>query len=271
MADKEALYLHGVEETLLLPLWGRYTESKKPARLIKDAKCVEIVEKSGIDFSNIETHQHPLTRLAWIARAWNTDLELQKLTENDEAITVVNLGCGLDTAFFRSQSGNIHWYDLDLPSVIELRKKLLGENVNCTMIAGSVLESGSFQNIVVRGNLIVLALGLLCYFTKSEVRQVLEHIGHLASRLIMIMDYFSERGVAASNQMVLQNCSGAKMIWYANNEADLTALHPGIRLRESYPLFKKIRSLLTEQEALMAAQADQHQINSMAVLEINAK
>ncbi len=39
--------------------------------------------------------------------------------------SVVNLGAGLDTEFYRIDNGTIRWYDLDLPDVIEIRKQIL--------------------------------------------------------------------------------------------------------------------------------------------------
>jgi O-methyltransferase involved in polyketide biosynthesis len=268
MKDKDLLKLDGIEQTMLLPLWGRYSESKKQGGLIKDQKCIEIVEKSGLDFSGIAMQQHPVSRLSWITRAWNLDLELKKLIANEKAVTVVCLGCGLDTPFFRSTHSNMDWYDIDLPQVIEFRKSLLSDVINCTMIPGSVLDPLSYQNIKVSGTLVVLALGLLYYFTEAEVQQIFSNIAGLTSNSKIIIDYCSEKGVALGNKMVIQNCSGAKMIWFANDATQLSSLHPNIHIIENYPLFQKIRPYLGDQETLMAAQSDQQNISSFAIIEI---
>jgi O-methyltransferase involved in polyketide biosynthesis len=39
----------------------------------------------------------------------------------------VHIGCGLDTRFDRVDNGQVVWYDLDLPLVIGLRRKLIPE------------------------------------------------------------------------------------------------------------------------------------------------
>jgi O-methyltransferase involved in polyketide biosynthesis len=269
MQENDVLKLHGIEHTMLLPLWGRYTESKKRNGLIKDDKCIEIVTKLGLDFTDIAAQQHPVSRLSWIARAWNLDFELNRLSAAEKEITVVCLGCGLDTAFFRSTHSHRHWYDIDLLQVIELRKKLLGNVMHCTMISGSVLDPMSFQNIKIAGTLVVLALGLLYYFTEAEVKQIFKNIASLTNHAKIIIDYCSEKGVAMANKMILQNCHGTKMFWFANNETQLRSLHPHIKVIESYPVFQKISPLLSEQEAAVAALSDQQNINSFAIIEIS--
>lgn len=267
MTEMHTDIFKGVEKTMLLPLWGRYSESIKSNGLIRDEKCVEMVEKMGLDFSGIEQRQHPLTRLAWIARAWNTDHEIGRLLDQEKESTVVCLGCGLDTSYFRLNRGPMHWVDMDLPNVIKIRKQLLGAPKSVTMIAGSVLDGGGFGKIEVKGALIVLAVGLLYYFTRPEVKKIVGHISSLSDESFLVLDYFSEQGVAVSNKMVLQY-GDARMIWFANDPGELMPLHPGIRLVESYPMFKKIFPLLSKEEQAMADLSDRQSINSMAILKI---
>jgi O-methyltransferase involved in polyketide biosynthesis len=38
---------------------------------------------------------------------------------------VAHLGCGLDTRFERVDDGRVTWYDLDLPEVMDLRRRLI--------------------------------------------------------------------------------------------------------------------------------------------------
>jgi len=54
--------------------------------------------------------------------------------------SVVNIGAGLDTTFYRVDNGLIHWYDLDLPAVFDIRRRLLPEPDRVTYIAKSFLD-----------------------------------------------------------------------------------------------------------------------------------
>jgi len=49
---------------------------------------------------------------------------------------VVHIGCGLDSRFERVDNGQVEWYDLDLPHVIELRRKLIGDHFQLGKAAG---------------------------------------------------------------------------------------------------------------------------------------
>lgn len=259
--------LRGVEKTMLLPLWGRWSESVKENGLICDKKSIELVNRMDYDFQSFEGTQHPLTRLAWITRAWNTDHEL-KIYASNIPFTTICLGCGLDTAFYRNQIPNMNWVDVDLPSVIQVRIQLIGDTEGVTMHAGSILEKSTFDAIQTDGPIIVLALGLLSYFNESEVQEIISNISSLSAEVLIIMDYFSETGIAVSNKMVLADNPDARMIWHAEGPVDLLSLHPGIEVVETYPMFHKIMPLLSEQEQLAASMSDQKQINSMAILRL---
>ena len=53
---------------------------------------------------------------------------------------VVELGCGLDTRFYRVDNGPVTWYDLDLPEVIALRRRVLEEMPRHAFIGCSVVD-----------------------------------------------------------------------------------------------------------------------------------
>ena len=63
----DKINLIGVQETLLLPLWGRAIETKKEIPLLFDNTAVRIIENIGYDFSIIKEKVHPLSRASWIA------------------------------------------------------------------------------------------------------------------------------------------------------------------------------------------------------------
>jgi len=262
----DAMELSGVMGTMLLPLMGRYTESKRADGLIRDDKCVEIVEKNGIDLVDIEKTQHPLSRLAWVARAWNTDEELRALLADGNA-TALCLGCGLDTAYYRAGRKAARWYDMDLPPVIEVRRKLIGEEAPCVMIAGDALDKASYEDIRISGRLVVLAMGLLCYLAADEAARVTSIVSELSDDVTLVCDYFSQKGVEVGNSMVVKG-KGAPMIWHVNSAGAIAAMRQGARVLDDYPLFSRIMPRLSGAEAAMAAQSDAMRIESMAVLRL---
>lgn len=65
----EKIKLINVQETLLLPLWGRFVENQKEKPLLVDDKAVEIIRNMDYDFAKFTDLVNPLSRAAWIARS----------------------------------------------------------------------------------------------------------------------------------------------------------------------------------------------------------
>ncbi len=59
MSETASRNLSGVAETLLIPLYSRARESRRPDALIKDGKAVELVMRMSLDFSR--ARQIPLS------------------------------------------------------------------------------------------------------------------------------------------------------------------------------------------------------------------
>ena len=152
--DKVKVRLSGIPQSMLGCLWGRAQLSKKYSSLFYDEKAIELVEK--IDYDDLAAdgpledlelsffrvaHQLDLPEFGlFTLRARQFD-ELAKayIAEHPRA-SVVNLGAGLDTTFYRVDNGLIHWYDLDLPEVIDVRRQLLPEPERVTYIAKSLFD-----------------------------------------------------------------------------------------------------------------------------------
>ena len=123
--DKVKIKLSGVSQTLLNPLWNRAKISKDYSSLFYDAKAVELIEKIDYDFSTNDKVIPGYLLLLFVARAKQFDDKIRAYIREHPRASVVNIGAGLDTTFYRVDNGTIHWYDLDLPAVIDIRKQLL--------------------------------------------------------------------------------------------------------------------------------------------------
>jgi len=88
---------------------------------------------------------------------------------------VVNLGCGLDTRFTRMDNGTCRWYDLDLPEVIEIRKRFFEETDRHRSIASSVLDAGWMETLAkahAGRPFLFLAEGLFMYLHGEDVKSI---------------------------------------------------------------------------------------------------
>src|SRR4030042_4451503 len=114
-----------VAETLLIALYARALEAQCPAPLVQDDKAAALVRQIDYDFSRFKLNGHD--QATTIMRLREFDPRAQDFLARHPEAVVVHIGCGLGTGFERGDNGQVEWYDLDLPDVIELRRKYLGD------------------------------------------------------------------------------------------------------------------------------------------------
>ncbi|HEX6682711.1 MAG TPA: class I SAM-dependent methyltransferase, partial [Candidatus Limnocylindrales bacterium] len=95
------------------------------------------------------------------------------LADHPDAV-VLNLGCGLDARLYRiGPPAAVDWYDLDYPSVIELRQQILPPREHSTLIGSSVTELTWLESVPHDRPVLMIAEGLVPYLTEAEARRLL--------------------------------------------------------------------------------------------------
>ncbi len=163
--------LKGVQETLLIPLIARATETRKDNPRINDQNAVDMVKKIDYDFSKFDKKG---SQQGVIARTMILDRETQKFIDKNPNAVCISIGCGLDTRYHRIRHKKVDWYNLDFPEVIELRKQLLFENKHVKCIGKSALDLYWADEIKEKNRPVLIILeGILMYFTEAEVIQLM--------------------------------------------------------------------------------------------------
>jgi len=86
-------------------------------------------------------------------------------------------GAKVSTGSFEGRPAVTHWYDLDLPEAIDLRRRLLPETERNTYLAMSLLDFRWIDTVRAHGRPVLLILeGVLMYFTEAEVRSFFDAI-----------------------------------------------------------------------------------------------
>jgi methyltransferase (TIGR00027 family) len=161
--------LKDVPETLLIPLWARATETERPDHIIKDDLALSMMRQIDFDFSKLDKEW--VTRLFVVVRTEILDRSVKAFIEKYPDAIIINLGCGLDTRFFRIDNGSICWYDLDLPEPIRVKSQFFAETDRYKMIARSVFDEAWINDIARTDKpVLIIAEGLLMYFTEQEVK-----------------------------------------------------------------------------------------------------
>ncbi len=167
------LQLGDVETTALIPVAIKANETMRKNPRVRDEMAVKIVEQLKVnteDFDKFMSHEGVIARTVMLDRMVKAFLE-----QHPDAV-IVNLGAGFDNRFARVDNGQILWFDLDLPNLIEARKKAFDEQDRVAMIAASILDQDWCAPIQASAQgrpLLFLAEGLFMYLTLEEIGQFL--------------------------------------------------------------------------------------------------
>lgn len=253
MEQKIKIKTGTVEETLLLPLWGRAYETQQNMPRLIDNKAVEIMEKLEYDFSDIEKTQ-TMSQHGWVARSLHTDKLVTDFIKKHPEATIVNIGCGLDTTFSRIDNGKILFYELDLPDVITLRKNFYEDNERHKSIASSFLDTDWFEEIAVKDGLLFLAGGVLCYFEEEQIKAFFIKVADCFPTCEFFFDSLSPLGMKIAKKQVLKKGGMGMSIdegWTLKPVKTLEEWDKRIKVISSIPMFKGMYNGLSLKTKMM--------------------
>lgn len=257
MSEKIKVKLNGTAETMLQSFYARAKYSKNKGHKFYDAKAVELVEKIDYDFSLAESDSTMSDGV--IARTLVFDELVKRFIYENPGCTVVNIACGLDTRFYRMNNGNLKWFNLDLPEIIEIRNEIFNEAGRVVNVGCSVLDPEWVKNINVSGKVLFVVEGLSMYLTRNENAKMLEIIRKNFSGATIMLECLAKRWVNREKiEKSIQN-TGAKFIFGADCFEDIAdiacgfrkikddnitrgmiALHPILKLFEKLPVVDKM-------------------------------
>ncbi len=237
--------LGGIQETLLIPLWSRAKFSKENNPILVDSRAVDIVKKIPYNFSKIDKNFPYFLHFQNLARTKMLDTTIKEFLSNHPKATIVNLGAGLDTTFYRVDNRLLNWYDIDLPDVIEIRNKLIPGADRLHYIEGSIFEMKWVKNIAnAKDGILFISNGVLEYFQKSVVKKFLSdmadnfpesEIVFNTIRRNIIISYFNRR------MMKRLGMKSATTKWGIKDPEKIKRWDKRIVVLASYPLFSKIK------------------------------
>jgi len=245
-----------ISSTMLLTLYCHAMESRSPDPIINDPEAVRITDAlnsrlagSGDRmFRDLAQGKLDKKLIMFISlRTVKFDDYARAFLRDNPAGTVVNLGCGLDTRFWRIDNGRMNFYDLDLPEVIEIKKKLCKEAGRYHMIASSVLDYDWLQLLKEQtgGPVLFLAEGLFMYLEKKDVRELVLKLQSAFPGCELVCEVVNQSMVhgwlKGALNMKMQNQyhlgGGATFLSGIKNGREIEGWAPGIRLIDEWSHF----------------------------------
>ncbi|HXY88387.1 MAG TPA: class I SAM-dependent methyltransferase [Candidatus Acidoferrales bacterium] len=231
--DKIKINLTGVSETLLGPLWGRAKLSRERNPVLNDIKAIELVEQIDYDFSTIDHKIPPEVDLLIVARAKQFDDKIRSYIAEHPRASVINIGAGLDTTFYRVDNGTIRWYNLDLPTVIEIRQQLIPDSDRTACIAKSLFDPNWCKDIKhTEDGVFMVVGGVLVYYEESQVKLFFSLLADNFPRSEIVFD-------APSRKIRVVGLS-AEFKWALRDANKITKWDKRIKVLDQFPLFKNI-------------------------------
>jgi methyltransferase (TIGR00027 family) len=178
-----SISLGDVAATSLITLYCHALESQSRNPIITDPKAVELMQLFNSELAKSENKLHRnmangkldqkmMVHIALRARRY--DQYVKDFLKQASNAIIVNIGCGFDTRFYRLDNGQVDFYDLDFPEVIEIKQKVLTENSRYHFIASSVLDYEWMERLFqprIRPVMFV-AEGVFMYLYTAEVREL---------------------------------------------------------------------------------------------------
>ena len=159
-----------IQETALIPLAIKASETARPNARIRDEKARAIIDALGVDVSKYDPF---LSHEGVVARTIMFRNTLKDLLAKYPDAVCINLGCGFDDKFSQVDNGRLRWFDVDLPDQIAVRRKVFQDRDRCTMLDGDALDGAWTKALPKADMYIIIVEGVLEYFSKEQVKTCL--------------------------------------------------------------------------------------------------
>ncbi len=232
-----------ISPTLYLPLLGRIYASKYYPQFFHDPKALALEAEIPQELLSIPG-QYQYALLSSAVRSLWVNYYLGDFFRRNTDPLVINLGCGLDTSHYQNNGANSRWFEIDLPDVIALRKKLLPEEGAQEYLGCSIFDYSWIEKVQKAGPrpVIILAMGLFYYFHRKDVVDFIKHLGVFEGGEL-VFDATSSWGVKFARYYVRKSGNReAEMFFSLDNPLELAReASPGVTFLEERPYFDLIQ------------------------------
>lgn len=198
-----------VQETLVIPLYGRKMCSELYPTLYRDESAIRLIGEVDYDFSLLDKHMssvmHRFGFLEVAMRQSDLAWEVRDYLSTHPRAAVVNLGCGLDCTGRSCDNGLCRIYNLDFPDVIAVRDELLPagereENIGCNLN-----DISWFDRIDASEGAVFFAAGVFYYFTTDQVRTLTTAMAERFAGGRLVFDAANRRAVGLMLKTWIKN------------------------------------------------------------------
>ena len=197
--EKYHIERNTVQETLIIPLYGRKVCSAKFPELFSDPESERIISMLDYDFSEKSKKMYSTAglygALEVAQRQYDLMCEVRDHLKEHPGAAVVNLGCGLDATFRQLDNGSCRGYNLDFPDVIKIRNDLLPAGDREKNIPCDLNDTSWFDEIDGTNGAVFFAAGVFYYFRTEDAIRLFDKMAEHFPGGVLVFDACNKRGV----------------------------------------------------------------------------
>ncbi|WP_028264336.1 class I SAM-dependent methyltransferase [Atopobium fossor] len=239
----------GVADTLFIPLTARIYMSQRFPEYFYDSKALEL--SSLLPDDSIKKNSSEYSMIASVARYYNLDEMTKNFITAHPTCNIVNLGCGLETAYDRIGNKTALFYEIDLPEVIETRRTILGEQRNEKLIAGNLFDLQWAKHVEDQTlPTLLIVSGVFQYFHETEVLAFIKKVREVFTEAELIFDATNKAGIRYAQKYVKKTGNTSAMMYFFVENNEEFAKKAGVTLLEHRPFFTAARKLIGKRTGL---------------------
>ena len=237
MTDKLHVDLSGSPQTMLATLYAKALDADLPNSVLRDTWAKDVVDRIDYDWSR--TSMTPRNSPSVSMRSAHFDTWTRQFLAVHPRATVLHLGCGLDSRYFRVDPGpDVEWFDVDYPDVAALRTQLYPPREHYRVLATSVTDAAYLTEIPDDRPTLILGEGLTMYLTREEGTALLRRVVSRFPSGELQFDAFNTLGIKSQCANAVVRRSGSRLHWGINEPIDILEAVPGTRLLAWVPVFE---------------------------------
>jgi len=187
-----------VQETLIIPLYGRKVCSERFPELFNDPEAERICSMLDYDFAEkgkrMESGVGLFGALEVAQRQFDIACEVKNYLKIHPNAAAVNLGCGLDDTFRKCDNGTCKGYNIDMPDVIKVRNELLPEKDREKNLSFDLNDEKWMDEINAGEGAIFYATGVFYYFKTEDLKALFCRLAERFPGAALVFDACNRRG-----------------------------------------------------------------------------
>ena len=200
---------NSVQETLIVPLYGRKMCAEKFPDLYADGSAKKLCDSLDYDFSEQEAKKDTLFyefgALEAAMRQLDIMWEIHDYLRHYPKAVIVNLGCGLDQTGRACDNGACQIVNVDFPDIISVREQILPAGERERNIASDLKDYAWMNQVDGTNGVVFFAAGVFHYFKIEAVRDLVLTLADRYPGGRLIFDTVGKLGLKLMMSKILKN------------------------------------------------------------------